>query len=158
MAVGDTNAAASMVKDSRVVNVFLHRKREDLVLAADGFNCLAYSTNKGTWIGRPQFLWIRRNKEVPEDVNPILDINVVAGDGMPPHRYTGGGRVSAHRRDGCCVGCTAAESSRAGPDYGAAVVTVFYRRGYCRLLGNLNLGTLGKPLYLWFVTAACACA
>ena len=83
---GTSSSMSSIaLQRNRIVDIVTNHKRENSVLAADGFDCLTYSTNAGTWIGRSQFVWVRRASDAP-DRAPISDVIVSVGDGMAPYR------------------------------------------------------------------------
>lgn len=92
-----SEADPSELKARRILDIVVHKKRESAHHVAAGYECLRHSVNAGTWFGKSEYIWVRRNKEVPNDSNAILDVAVVQDAAGPPHGY-----VSLHRNTSVC--------------------------------------------------------
>jgi hypothetical protein len=77
----------ALLRETRIIDLFVTRTRTDAHLACDGFQRLSYSANTGTWFAGTVYLWLRRNAAKMTDPFPILDLALVVGEGVPSRRY-----------------------------------------------------------------------
>jgi hypothetical protein len=88
----------ALLRETRIIDLFVTRTRTDAHLACDGFQRLSYSANTGTWFAGTVYLWLRRNAAKMTDPFPILDLALVVGEGVPSRRY-------ASEWLCCCLAC-----------------------------------------------------